>query len=248
MRRRDVLVISAVLGAAAAIPPILRRLPSEFTFEPLPEFDGFRRLQGGAVSGGIDPFFGLSEAQPDPATLRDARLKDPCSALFGPEGWRPGTVPVAIFTDINCPYCKVLEQQLIDMRASDGTIDLIWHEMPLLGPSSVRAARAILAARTFGAEHRARAYLATHPFPPGSVGLTRLAEAVELPPNRLVQAEASETVSRMLSESLTLGRRLGIYGTPGTVVGRTLVIGAIRPPDLRKLIALEASEPQSVCA
>ena len=42
-----------------------------------------------------------------------------------------------------------------------------------------------------------------------------------------------------------LGGRLGIPGTPGTVVGRTLVIGAIKEADLNKLIDLERSEPQS---
>lgn len=245
MLRRDLLVMGGLLGVAAAVPPILRRIPSEFEFQPLPGFEGFRRLEGGAVSGGLDPFLGLSET--DTTASRRYDFSDPCRALFGTAGWRTGAVPIAFFTDVNCPYCKVLEDRLMRLRDADDTLDLFWHEMPLLGPSSVRAARATLAARTLGAEDAVRAYLASNQFPPGPIGLTRLAEAVGLAPSELIRSEASARVSNMLGRSLSLGRALGIFGTPGTVVGRTLVVGAIRPPDLKKLIELERSGPPATC-
>jgi len=245
MRRRDLLVIGGAMGVAVALPPILRRLPSDFEFEPLPGFNGFRRLQTGDVSGGFDPFLTLA----DPHVANDdPYIADPCRALFGPEGgWRPGVVPVAFFTDINCPYCKVLERQLARIRDADGTLDLYWHEFPLLGPRSERAARATLAARALGVEAPARAYLASGSFPPGPVGLARLAEAVGVAAADLTRVASSQDVTAMLRQSMNLGRALGIFGTPGTVIGRTLVIGALKPADLHKLLALELAEAQPVC-
>ena len=248
MRRRDLLVIGGLRAAAAAVPPILRRLPSDFEFEPLPGFEGFRKMAGGSVSGGIDPFFGVGERLPDQAPLYDPVSVSPCLALFGPEGWTQDRLPIAVFSDFNCPYCKVLEQQLIGLRDSGAPVRLIWREMPLLGPYSQHVARAALAAKFLGAEDRARAYLASGALRPGPASLREMALALNLSPDTFAREYNGQRVIDALAQSLALGARLGIAGTPGTVVGRTLVIGAIRLPDLEKLIDLERSLPPPACA
>ncbi|WP_227269097.1 DsbA family protein [Roseobacter weihaiensis] len=247
MRRRDALVIGGAMAVAIAIPPVLRRIPSDFEFEPLNGFEGFRQIKGGSVSGGADPFFGLDQTSIAPEPPADERRISPCLELFGPAGWSDSQLPVAIFSDFNCPYCKLLERRLTDLRDSDGAIRLIWHEMPLLGPASVRSARAVLAARIMGAEAAARDYLSARNLRPGPAALRRMGEALDLDPDRLVAAANGDEVSELLRQSLALGRRLGIPGTPGTVIGRTLVIGAITPPDLTRLIEVERSEVQTIC-
>lgn len=244
MRRRELLVLGSILGVAVAIPPVLRRWPASFEFQPLHGFPGFRRLAGGPVSGGADPFFGLDGAVGAPATSRGG---SPCQDLFGSAGWSPDTVPVAVFSDFNCPYCKVLEQRLIDLRDAGTPIRLIWHEMPLLGPSSMRYAQAATAAAFLGAGEAARTYLTTHALRPGPAALRRLAEATGLSADALIEQVASRRVADTIATSTAWGRQLGIPGTPGTLVGRTLVVGAISRTDLVQLIRLEASEPQTVC-
>jgi hypothetical protein len=248
MRRRDALVIGGLVAAALALPPVLRRLPSNFEFDPLEGFEGFRRLESGAVSGGVDPFFGLGEPASDHVPLNEGAPFDPCRALFGPEGWPSGKLPVAIFTDANCPYCKVLERQLLELRDDGVPLVLSWHEMPLLGASSERFARAALAARYLGVEEQARSYLAATPFPPGPVGLRRLAEALSVAPEDLTREIESSRVTQAMAKGLSLGRRLGLPGTPGTVIGRTLVIGAIKQADLERLVEMEQAEPQAICS
>ena len=245
MRRRDALVLGGIVAVAVAIPPVLRRIPSDFEFEPLSGFPGFRRVQGGAVSGGVDPFFGLDETAR--AVQSAPRQTPPCTALFGPEGWQAGVLPIAIFSDFNCPYCKDLEGRLIALRDAGAPIRLIWHEMPLLGPASDRYAQAVLAARFLGVEDAARSLLSQQVLRPGPVGLRRLAEQLGVSPDRLIREAAGPRVAQTVADSLALGRRLGIPGTPGTVVGRTLVVGAIGQADLKKLIELETTEPRDIC-
>ena len=248
MRRRDALVLGCLIAGAIAVPPVLRRLPSDFEFEPVQGVEGFRRLTSvGAVSGGVDPFFGLSDRLPDQAPLYEETISNPCDALFGPFSGQTSDLPVAIFTDANCPHCKTLEKRLVDLRDAGAGIRLIWHEMPLLGSYSVRVARAALAARFLGAEERARTYLASHALPPGGVGLRRMAAALKLPLDMMMREESSSRVSKALSDDILLGQRLGIFATPGTVIGRTLVIGAIGERDLMQLIKLERSELGSLC-
>lgn len=248
MKRRDALILGGAVAAALALPPILRRVPSDFEFQPLKGFDGFRRLVGGSVSGG-DPFAGINDRLlPDQAPLPEPNPLSPCLALFGPQGWDGETLPIAIFSDFNCPYCKVLEARLIHLQESGAPVRLIWHEMPLLGPSSYRKARAVLAARFLGAEDRARAYLKLTPFPPGPSALHKMALALDLLPDMLIREHESRRVIDALAQSLALGARLGLPGTPGTVVGRTLVIGAIKDADLQKLIDLERAAGPLACA
>ncbi|ABG29920.1 protein-disulfide isomerase [Roseobacter denitrificans] len=246
MRRRDLLVGGGIVAVAVAIPPILRRIPTDFEFEPLPGFAGFRRITGGSVSAASNPFLGLEP--PDPSTPAPQRAGSPCVALFGPEGWQTGVVPIAIFSDFNCPYCKVLENRLMERRDAGAPVRLIWHEMPLLGAASRRSAQAVLAARFFDAEEAARAYLSQRFLRPGPVALRAMAHELGLPPDAFAQEVSGPRVAQALATSLDLGRRLGIPGTPGTVIGRTLVIGATNDADLTKLIEIESAQPQMVCA
>ena len=247
MRRRDVLLIGGAMAVAIAIPPILRRIPSQFEFEPLPGFDGFRRLSGGALSGGIDPFFGLSDTPADHTETPVSEPLSPCQALFGSQGWGED-LPIALFTDFNCPYCKVLESRLMDMRDDGAAIRLIWHDMPLLGDASARAARAVIAARFLGAEDAARRALSRRHLRPGPQALKDLAVSLDLEPDAFLRTYESSRVTQTLASGIALGRRLGLPGTPGTVIGRTLVIGQISDADLQALIQLEREEPRGLCA
>ncbi|MFK7761955.1 MAG: DsbA family protein [Roseobacter sp.] len=243
MRRRDALVLGGAVAVAVAIPPVLRRIPSHFEFQPLPGAAGFRRLMGGAYTGGVDPFFGL---EPDSvaAVTHDTPL---CPALFGQAGWPTGTVPIAIFTDVNCPYCKVLDKRLRDIETAGAPVRLIWHDLPLQGPRSIRAARAVMAATFLDAGALAREFVNSRVLRPGPLALQRMAEDIGVDPENFVAMERSTQVDNRLADSLALGRRLAIPGTPGTVVGRTVVIGAIKDADLKRLIDIEAETPQSVC-
>lgn len=247
MRRRDLLIASAAIGTVIAIPPVLRRIPRDFEFEPLPDFPGFRRMAGGAISGGAIATIGLGDRLPAPYDPPPEALKSPCLALFGPQGFTTDPLPIAIFGDFNCPYCKTLDRRLVALRDEGAPIRLIWHEMPLLGPSSYRAAKAVLASGFLGRGEAARAYLWQRNLRPGPQALAQMAEALDLLPSMLQREFDGGRVARALGADLDLGQRLGIPGTPGTVMGRTLVIGAIDQTDLNALIALEREAPQDLC-
>lgn len=248
MRRRDALVIGGLFATALAIPPVLRRLPSRFEFEPIKGVDGFRVLRLGSVSGSIDPFAGL-DARSDITNADEFGPRENlCVALFGPNAWASGKVPVASFTDVNCPYCREIEADLSVANDSKGTIELLWHDLPLLGPSSVRYARAVLAAKVFDKERSARIALTSTPLPPGPNALRALAERLKIPPEAFQQEVAGARVDEALAAELSLARRLGIFGTPSTVIGRTLVIGTIKTADLAKLIRIEKEEGPFECS
>lgn len=248
MRRRELLIIGFLFGVAFAIPPVLRRLPSKFEFEPIADFPGFRRLTAGRVSGSVDPFVGLAERMPEQASLPTDISKNPCLALFGTNQWPAGVVPIAIFNDFNCPYCRSLEARLMARADADPRINLTWRDMPLLGEGSSRAARAALAARFADKERAAREYLWANGLRPGPAAQAAMADALGLDADWFRREMRTRRVLAALTESLALGQRLGVFGTPGTVIGRTLVIGDMNAADLDQLIEIERTAGPVNCA
>ncbi len=61
-----------------------------------------------------------------------------------------GDVTLVEFLDYQCGYCKSVWQDLADVVDSDGKVRVIYKDFPILGPASVTAAKAALAAQRQG--------------------------------------------------------------------------------------------------
>ncbi|MGC9417650.1 MAG: DsbA family protein [Rhodovulum sp.] len=236
--------IALAYVAVSRLPDAVRRVfPSRFDFADIPGLPGFRRIARGDVSAGPPALIGLDTgparpAGPAPDTLR----ADICAHLFGAAPG-PGPVPVAYFSDVRCPYCRVLTPLLLDRAAGvDPAIRLAWHELPLLGETSVLAARAAIAAGAQGAETEFHARLLGLSFVPSPAWLRRVAGEIGIDPDRLVTDMTAPWVDDRLAVSRGLADLFGFPGTPALVIGRTAVLGRIEAADLDRLIALEASE------
>lgn len=253
-RRRTLLMLAGLAAVPLVwqeVPALWQRIvPPDFDFEPLADPAGFRRLGGGAVSGGFDPLIGIGTApRPaapvvDPAALR----ADLCTALFGRDP-APGLVPIASFSDYYCPFCRVLTGWLAAMEAeADAGITIHWHEWPILGATSEVAARAGLAAK------RQDAYLAFHTalmrggFVPTPAFLHDLALRLAIDHGQMLADMESAEIAREIAVTRALSNLFGFAGTPALVVGRTVVVGQIDQATLRALIARERADgPMTGC-
>jgi hypothetical protein len=236
--RREALLIGAGLVAVAAGWQAWIRRPRAFDFQPIPGLTGWRRLPGGEISGGAggDIFVGL-DAGESVSPLEADRL---CEVLFGRE--RRRAVPLAVFTDFNCPFCRRIAPTLA-ARASAGAIALHWLEWPVYGGRSEEVAHALVAAEEMGRADALRGPLyGGVPAP-----LSRVVAASGIPAAVLAERMHSPGVARRLQEIDRAAALLGLPGTPSMMVGRTLVIGAMSPEDLDRLIALEAEAGPPPC-
>src|SRR5579871_1910204 len=74
---------------------------------------------------------------------RDELLKD----ATNPVGGNPnGDLTIVEFFDYRCPYCKGVDADLQKAISADGNVRVIYKEFPILGPESLVASRAALAA------------------------------------------------------------------------------------------------------
>ncbi|MFD3188794.1 DsbA family protein [Sedimentitalea sp. HM32M-2] len=242
------MIVFGAIGAAVAVPPLLRWRKRSLTFEPIAGLPGFRRLPSGTVSGGDFILTGLQPASAQQSRLRDGVVANPCLAAFGRTDWPAGRTPVAVFTDYNCPYCPVLSGMVIDLLHRGAPIDVTWHDLPVLGPRSEDAARAAIAAARQGQYLPVHQHLMRGVLRPGPAALTGLAESFGLDPQRFLHDAQSVETAHRIEQARAVAAVFGIAGTPAILVGRSLSIGRIEPDRLDRLIALEAQASGAVCA
>ncbi|MEO1091387.1 MAG: DsbA family protein [Pseudomonadota bacterium] len=240
--------VAAWLGLQRALAPS----PAAFRFEPLAEPKGFRSLAGGNVTVGPSPLFGLGGGNGEavsPEVLAWARAR-PCDALFGTSTIPDGVVPIAVFTDFLCPYCRVQTQSLAELEErSAGTLRVVWHEWPILGDASVDAAKAALAAKRQGAYVAFHATLMGSAFLPTPAQLQRVALDVGIDPATMLADLDGPAVAGELERTEAVADLFRFVGTPAMVVGRTVVQGAIDDRELRALIERERQDgPIPACS
>jgi len=200
-------------------------------YEPLPGLEGFRRIAGGGASRGSPALLGL-DGGADPASMDTI-----CAHLFADE--RPdGHVPIAYFSDARCVFCRAMSPLLHKIEES-APVTVTWHEYPLLGATSRRAAQAAVAAGLQGAYAAFHDRLMGTPILPNEGYLRLLAEDAGIDPDRLMRDMTSDDVAARIARTARIARAFGFNGTPALVVGRTAVLGRVSEARLRSLIAAE---------
>jgi protein-disulfide isomerase len=119
----------------------------------------------------------------------------------------------------------------------DANVRLVYKEMPVLGDTSVTAAKAALAAREQGK------YFAFHDAlmaTPGSLTegvIFRVAAQVGLDVDRLKRDMEAPAVMETLKKNFALAHNLGLNGTPAFVVGDEFAPGAVPLERLKDMVS-----------
>jgi protein-disulfide isomerase len=248
--RRNVVAVG-VLAAAFGARELWQGRAAPLTFREVSRPAGFRWLMrgGGGAQSAAALFAGLdTPATPTP----DIAPGDLCAWLFGGAAAlnsSAGAASMAVFTDLRCPYCKVLTTAAQDLAArAPDRVRLSVHDWPALGPTSERMARVALAAGRQGAWRPMHDLLSATRFVPNGEWIARNAENLGLSAPRLIADMNSPEVDATLARTAAMARALGFDGTPGIVIGRTIAEGALPPELLERLVEMErAAGPPPGC-
>jgi len=168
------------------------------------------------------------------SSRREAIFNDPTSPVAGNPR---GDVTVVEFFDYRCPYCKQVAGALARLLKEDGNVRFVFKELPILGPDSVVAARAALAAKAQGryvdmhqALMRARGTL-------DEATVLRIAGDIGLDTARLKADMGRSEIDDVFERNRQLARELSISGTPAFVIGNQIIPGAVDFETLKKLVA-----------
>ncbi|MBP2311140.1 DsbA family protein [Azospirillum soli] len=147
-----------------------------------------------------------------------------------------GDVTVVEFFDYQCGYCKAVMADTQRLVKDDPKLRFVFKEFPILGPASVVAARAALAAKAQGK------YLEVHNALMGHRGqldedtIYRLAKSAGADVEKLKKDMDSPEVMKVIATNQQLAEQLGIRGTPGFIIGDALVPGAIKLDEMKRLV------------
>ena len=175
-------------------------------------------------------------AQAALAHSKELLINDPDS----PVGGNPkGDVTIVEFFDYRCGYCKRILPTLQEVLNTDKNVRVVFKEFPILGPLSVFASQAALAAhkldpKKYEAFHNAM--MAT----PGGLSekrVLRLAKEQGYDPTAIRKEMEAPDIQERIRKNHLLAETLNIRGTPAFVIGNELVPGAVDLDQLRQLIA-----------
>ena len=154
-----------------------------------------------------------------------------------PVGGNPnGDVTIVEFFDYRCGFCKRVAPVVEEALAKDKKIRLVYKEFPVLGPNSVLAARAALAARAQGKYLVFHKALMKAKISYDEASIMKIAALVGIDTARLKKDMQAPAIQAQIAKTRALARSLNIRGTPAFIVGEQLFPGALKPAQLAHMI------------
>ncbi|MDE2347647.1 MAG: DsbA family protein [Gammaproteobacteria bacterium] len=187
----------------------------------------------------------VPELQQVTAAGRRAILTPP---VMRAAGGRHADITIVEYFDYNCPFCRRVAPTLAQLLAGDRKIALIYKDWPILGAPSVYAARSALAARWQGK------YLVAHDALLDGARLTGDEQidailrraGIDMPRLKKDLAAHSAEITAALARNDAEARALELDGTPGIIVGSTILPGIVDLGFFKRLVAAErASGPST---
>lgn len=181
-----------------------------------------------------------SQDEIDNAARRDPKDPMAVGALDAP-------VVISEFSDWDCPFCirhsTTVEPELIKEYVEEGYVRIEWNDLAVQGPASIAAAKAGRAAAEQGkfTEYK-DAYMAAAANKGGHPGFELedfigFAKKAEVPDIEKFIADAqSDKYNEAIDKARDYAQGLGITGTPGFIVGKKFLAGAMPIGDFRSAI------------
>jgi protein-disulfide isomerase len=148
-----------------------------------------------------------------------------------------GDVAIVEFFDYRCPYCKKVEPELEALLKEDPKLRLVLKEFPILGPVSMTAAHAAIAAQRQGKYDAFHDAMMTARGNITDDTVYQVARSVGLDVDKLKRDMASPEVDETVKKNMSLADTLDVHGTPAFIIGNHVVPGAIGLPELKKYVA-----------
>lgn len=165
----------------------------------------------------------------------EALLLDPRDPVLGnPDG----DVTLVEFFDYRCGYCRAMVEPMQTLLDEDPDLRIVMKEFPILGPESLLASKAALAAHVQG-QYEAMHWALMGKNRVDEAAIRTVASELGLDVERLLADMESDEVADHIQDNVLLAQGLGINGTPSFVIGETLLPGAVPLERITDLVAQE---------
>jgi protein-disulfide isomerase len=146
-----------------------------------------------------------------------------------------GDVTLVLFFDYRCPYCKQGVAEEKALIAADPGVRIVYKEFPILGPASMTASRAALAAVKQGKYLPFHDAMMAYRGAFSDIEIFGLAKDAGIDVERLKRDMKGDDISAILKANFALAQDLGINGTPAYIIGDRLLGGLTSAADFETL-------------
>jgi hypothetical protein len=174
-------------------------------------------------------------------TLQDKIYNDPGS----PVGGNPkGDVTIVEFFDFQCGYCKLSEADVLRIMKEDKNVKFIYKDFPILGPLSVTASKAALAAAKQNAYIKMHDALMAKKEHLSEDMIYDIAKSAGLDVSKLKKDMADDSIAKQIELNTDLGRDVGVRGTPMFIINDSVYPGALQFEQLKKAVDEARAAPK----
>lgn len=142
-----------------------------------------------------------------------------------------------LFLDYNCGHCRRTHPEILSWLKDQPGRSLVVAELPVLGPGSVAAARAALAARASGDYQKVSDALYAHTGQITPENLPAILTGAGLDAQALISAGADPAIEKLLVKNMRTAGALGVTGTPALVIGDEVHVGAFTADDIDAMMS-----------
>jgi protein-disulfide isomerase len=192
-------------------------------------------LGAGAVMLGITPRSVLAQGGDD--VLTEALvLRDPDIPAAGNVD---GDITIVEYFDYNCPYCRKIEPELQQVVHDDGKVRMVWKDWPILGPTSIVAARMALASKYQDKYLKAHEALIGVSSKLTEPRIRELLAGAGIDVDRATRdlATNAKAIDAIIARNNDQATAFGFKGTPSFIVGKFRVPGMLTMAEFEQVIA-----------
>ena len=158
----------------------------------------------------------LKDRQTRVADRMDALANTPGSPVLGNA---KGDVTIIVFSDYNCPYCKLAEPRLMALMDRDKGVKIVMKEFPILTRASMTASRMALAAHKQGKYRAFHMALMRREGVLDEAGILETARATGVDVARARREMNGADISDEIIANFNLARGIRAFQTPTYIVG-----------------------------
>jgi len=181
-----------------------------------------------------------------PGALAQSANQDPLSTasiLHDPDipvlGNPKGDVTIVEYFDYRCPYCKKVSPVLQKLISEDRGLRLVFKDFPVFGDVSIYAARLVFAAKYQNKYTEAHEALisAQEKLTEANVQSMLTQAGVDVPRAQQDLETHRKEIDAVLARNHEQAMALGFQGTPGFIIGKFRVPGAMDEKNFKLAIA-----------
>jgi protein-disulfide isomerase len=164
---------------------------------------------------------------------------DPRSFVLGR---KDAPVTLVLFADYRCPFCHKSEEWVFAVAAKNPDVKIVFKEFPVLGPGSVEAAVAAIAAGNQGRYVEMHRALMASTGDLTSQAIDAAAQKAGVNVSRMRADMQDQAIGSYLQAVSVTAKRLGIDGTPAMIVNGELIEGGWNQKGVEDAIARVIAE------